>query len=402
MLKKLSIDNFKAFNDFEIYFNPVTFVIGANAAGKSGLLTAIVFLKYCSTDTVNAYMDYHKLAVSDLCSKLANSQRITFSAIFDFDGKEVSWEICFLANKTENSIRLFSEEVASDGVKLLRFFPRYYRDRHGKKRVISKSFRVNEKDKSEEEIRRGLYRFSLVSLIGSEDAEIYPTLFSIKKFFEATTPFDLLSPKDMRDSSRARTDTIGRYGEMLAAFVKSISSDEKRDLVKTVQSVFPRVSDIKAVVRGRPGWAYIEVEETYENGKISVSSRNVSDGVIRIIAFFAMKYHKSSGGVSLLDEIENGINSEIMEPVLRALQNNCEKSKQQFIASTHNTVLLDFIDSDNIRYLARDEFGHTIAYNPFEREELREKLEYMYPGEVLLNTPNEQLSSLAKGVEGMD
>jgi len=396
VLKKLCIDNFKAFNDFEISFNPVTFVIGANAAGKSGLLNAIVFLKYCCTDTVKAYMDYHKLTVNDLCSKLVSSQRITFSAIFDFDGKEVSWEICLLASKTENSLRLSFEEVSSGGEKLLSYFPRYSRDRHGKKRVITKSFRVNEKDKSEEEISRGLYRFSLVSLIGSEDADQYPTLFSIKKFFEATTPFDLLSPKDMRDCSRTETDTIGRYGEMLAAFVKNLSSDEKLDLVKTVQSVFPSVSDIKAVVRGRPGWAYIEVEETYENDRISVSSRNVSDGVIRIIAFFAMKYHKNSGGVSLLDEMENGINSEIMEPVLKAIQNNSEKNRQQFIASTHNTVLLDFIDSDNIRYLARDEFGHTIAYNPFESEELREKLEYMFPGEVLLNTPNKQLCFLAK------
>jgi len=85
-----------------------------------------------------------------------------------------------------------------------------------------------------------------------------------------------------------------------------------------------------------------------------------------------------------------------MEPVLKAIQNNSEKNRQQFIASTHNTVLLDFIDSDNIRYLARDEFGHTIAYNPFESEELREKLEYMFPGEVLLNTPNKQLCFLAK------
>lgn len=390
MLKKLYVDNFKALNNFEISFNPVTLIIGANAAGKSTILNAIVFLKYCCTDSVNSFMGNHRLSVDDLCSKFSDKRTISLSAHFDFAGKEVIWEIKFSAIKEKKSIQLRSDVVKCGGKTLL----------HYSSLRSEKSYRIDEIDGSEKEIMRGNYKYSIISTIDSSDSEIYPTLCLIKDFFVATEPFDLLSPKDMRDSARGNVSSIGRYGEKLAAFIKNLNDAEKHDLVETVQSVFPNVSDIKATVSGRPGWAHIEVDETYDNKNISVSSRNISDGIIRMIAFFTMKYHKNSGGVSLLDEIENGINSEIMEPLFKAFQKNSMDNKQQFIATTHNTVLLDFIEPDNIRYIARDEQGNTIAYNPFENTEMKEKLGYMYPGEIILNTPNEQLTYFAKHKEG--
>jgi AAA15 family ATPase/GTPase len=110
-----------------------------------------------------------------------------------------------------------------------------------------------------------------------------------------------------------------------------------------------------------------------------------------------MRFHKNNGGVTLLDELENGINKEIMELMLGFFQENQENHEEemrQFILTTHNTVLLDYIKPENIRYVVRNAKGDITAYNLFANQKLREKLEYMYPGEIILDTPNEEMKNL--------
>ena len=410
MIKSMRIDNFKSLNNFKICFNPTTFIIGANASGKSTVLNAILFLKYVCTESTTAYLDKHQLSVSDICSKLSKKKTVTFGLVFDFHSKEISWDIEFIANKTDNTLVLSYERI-SEGNETLLLYSHTNRTPafnelgeplpYPKTRLV-KSYRVNELTGEEEAIVRGEYKHSHLSIISKDSAHEYSCLYLVKSFFDAAESFDLLSPKDMRESARWDKTSIGRYGENLAAFIKGLSAEEREELICTMKSVFPSISDVRSVVRGRPGWAYIELEEKFSEQKVSVSSRNVSDGMIRLIAFFAMKYHKNIGGLTLLDEIENGINSEVMERLLKSFQENSAKNRQQFIATTHNTVLLDYVDPDNILYLSRDSLGNTKAYNPFSRSPIIKKLDYMYPGEIILNTPNDELDVLADEDWGND
>ena len=355
-------------------------------------------------------MEKHQVTVSDICSKLSKKKTVSFSVVFDFHSKEISWDIEFIANKTDNTLVL-SYEKMSDGNKTLLIYSHTARVSafseigaplsYPKTRLI-KSYRFNELTGEQEKIVRGEYKHSHLVIISKDSTREYSCLYLVKCFFDATESFDLLSPKDMRESARGNKVSIGRYGENLAAFIKGLNTEEREELICTMKSIFPNISDVKSVVRGRPGWAYIEVEEKFSEQNVSVSSRNVSDGMIRLIAFFAMKYHRNRGGLTLLDEIENGINNEIMERLLKSFQENSAKNRQQFIATTHNTVLLDYIDPDNIMYLSRDSLGNTKAYNPFFRSPLKEKLDYMYPGEIILNTTNDELDVLADGDWGHD
>lgn len=391
MLKKLYIDNFKALNDFEIEFNKFTILIGANASGKSTILNAVIFLKYCCSSSVMQFLESRKIKISDLCSKFSSKRTMTFKAYFDFEGQEVIWSIMFRINKTAETIRLHSEYVTVNNNQLLCYSVPL------KNSVKSnKNYRYNERSKEKEEIMKGYYKQSIISLVDEIEAEnSYPTLLLIKKLFESTEAFDLLSPKDMRRSARGSSGSIGEYGEKLPSFINELNDTEKKDLVDNIHKIFPNIIDVRSVVRGRPGWAYLEIEEEFIDGTINVSANNVSDGVLRLIAFIAIKHIKNDGGITVLDEIENGMNSEVLESLLRAFQENSEKNNQQFIATTHNTVLLDFIDHKNIRYIARGNHGNTKAYNPFDYPEIHEKLEYMYPGEIILNTSNDELRDFA-------
>lgn len=389
MLKSLYIDNFKALNAFSMDLNLVTVLIGNNSAGKSSILQAIAFLKACCMDSASQYWESRGLALDELCSKLGNQKTMTFIFTFDFDHKkEVIWEIQFLVQKIKGRIELQNESIHCGKDILLQYSN------------TEACYRYDEAENAKDPIMHASYKFSLLSLLDEEkDNFKYPTLLAIKQFFEETEPLDLLSPKDMRKSARGRENTIGQSGEKLPAFIQGLSAEDKKELTTILHRIFPQITEIRAIVRGRPGWTHLEVNETYGQKEYPISSNNISDGMLRLIALFSIKYMKKSGGILLLDEIEDGINSENMETLMDSLQRACEEKKQQLLATTHNTVLLDYIRPEQIRYITRDRSGNVMALNLFEYPELKEKLKYMYPGEIILNSSNTDLSNLAEQEE---
>lgn len=54
-------------------------------------------------------------------------------------------------------------------------------------------------------------------------------------------------------------------------------------------------------------------------------------------------------------------------------------------------VFLDYVKPEQIVLLYRDQNGSTRADNLFDSKEIRDKLEYMYPGEILLNMSQKEI-----------
>ena len=65
-IKSIYIDNFKAFNEFSMDFSPMTILVGNNSSGKSSVLQALVFLKYCCERTTGEAVEQRILPHEDL------------------------------------------------------------------------------------------------------------------------------------------------------------------------------------------------------------------------------------------------------------------------------------------------------------------------------------------------
>lgn len=68
-----------------------------------------------------------------------------------------------------------------------------------------------------------------------------------------------------------------------------------------------------------------------------------------------------------------------------------EERGHQLILTTHSTVFMDYIPPEKIIYLYRDDDGYTKSVQLFEGEQMKEQLDYMYPGEILLNMSQVEL-----------
>ena len=377
-IKSIYIDNFKAFNEFSMDFSPMTILVGNNSSGKSSVLQALVFLKYCCERTTGEYLRERGGRVEDIATRgLAKIKKIMrFRVMFQGtrDHDILTWELTFFVDKTKNQILLRSEDVKCGEEKLLSYTST------GGVRICC--------DGTKNVLSPGDYPCSQIVFLNDKNADA--RLLAIKEFFNETEPLDLLTPRDMRRSVRSSERTLGLSGENLPVLIQQLDDDEKKVLKQELKSVLPHLRDVTTVTR-RAGWTHLELEEAFENRTINVSSVGVSDGALRLLALFSLRFLKKSGGITLLDEIEDGISPQNIEAFLHHIRAYAREQKQQILLTTHSTVLLDYAQPDEIRYMFRNKAGDVVCRRFEDLNDVKEKLSYLYPGEILLNYSDEDL-----------
>lgn len=380
MFKRLEVNNFKSLVKFSVDLSPMTVIIGNNASGKSTVLQALDFLCNSVREDFAIIIERRDWKVENIKSKLNNaSNRISFESEIVLRGTEQEentyiWSMVINAFSGKNQMVLSSEKIVKkdSGDILLEYTAGKggFIQGNGSVSEISPSFRM---------------KASVLKMIENTE-EVQSDICRIRDFLVCSSSFELLSPSEMRLSSRGDVDTIGMSGKNLPSFIKKMNEEKKKRFMDKLCRLFgERILDVEAQTKGKPGWTQIHVKESYKNKDISISSKELSDGMLRVLAFIAISEMSQSEAVMLLDEIENGININYAEALLEILSGIYEETGRQLILTTHSTVFLDYVDKDSIVYLYRNEDGEARAVRLFGTKEMQEQLEYMWPGEVILN-----------------
>jgi hypothetical protein len=107
--------------------------------------------------------------------------------------------------------------------------------------------------------------------------------------------------------------------------------------------------------------------------------------MLRLIAIFA-ELREEGRRFLLFDEIENGINPELVEFLLDALVS----APQQVMVTTHSPWILNYMDDEVARagviYLDKTNLGHPQSIPFFSIPSQAEKLKVMRPGEAFADT----------------
>ena len=300
MIKSLYIDNFKALNDFSMDLDPFTVVVGNNMSGKSTVLQALDFLSNIVKEDFTVFLDRRGWKVADIKSQMQKSQKMTFACDLELmvEGEmaSVQWKIEILAYALKNIMELSREEI------------RVQRE-EGDDSILnyaqpSGGYMIDKMGKCTAFPEKLLFRSSVMKMF---DLDNYPVIQALKVFFEKLESFELLSPDKMRLSSRGDTNTIGNAGEKLPSFVKSMNQIQKEDFESKIEELLgKRIVSVDAKTKGKPGWTELISEERYGAKTMKIKSKNMSDGMLRLLAFLAIC--EMDPCTMLLDEIENGIN----------------------------------------------------------------------------------------------
>jgi predicted ATPase len=374
MITKLHIENFKSLADFDLppsglKLGKFTCLIGLNGSGKSTLLQAFDFLGQLAIGRMDEWLAQRGWKKSELACNLGKrSLVIDFRMEFHFDESgDVQWKGRF--NMTH--LRCTSERIEKNGLLLLEV-------NDGRLTVA----KMDQRPTQVIEKPDLAYEGSVLSILQLKDA--HPDVSRVKEVLQNLKSLELLSPHLLRRRASS-ADDIGIGGEKLAPFLDQLTEDSHRQLQDRLNEFYPHLE--KWIVKGyRFGWKGLRVWEDYGSGSI-VDAAHLNDGMLRVIAILAQAYSRHR--VLLFDEIENGVNPELVEKLVKWLIDLGEKGKQ-VIVTTHSPMILNYIPDEVAReaviLIYKPSDGRTRCVRFFDLRETQMKLRALGPGEVFVDT----------------
>jgi predicted ATPase len=338
MLRTLSLHNFKAYEDHEVALAPLTVVIGPNGSGKSTLLQAVEFLGALVRGTLTAHLERHGWDYKSLTRLQAARRQFGFAATVDLS-ETLTWELTLGARRNPG----IASELVLDEEDLI------VMERTGRRMT-----RYNEVAEEYEDITQTLMS-SWLSAVDESDSNRFPELVELAAWARRIHPYVALDPARLREPSRKTGAGLGPSGENLAGFLRSMkdgSPETFERVVRRVRHHYPRLEDL-AIKQGAYGWNRIEVTESWGGAEVTLNARQVSDGLLRLLAIAAVHEVPDRPTVLMFDEIENGVHPHLLGGLVGMLKDLSEDGTQ-VIVTTHSPIALNYVDPESVLVATRN------------------------------------------------
>lgn len=381
MITRFHVENFKSLKDFELpparhSLGTFTCLIGLNGSGKSTLLQAFDFAAHVVMGKVEDWLGQRHWKPSDVVTNLGKRTfLVSFAVSFRGpNGEDVTWT----ARYNTTQLRCTFERIESNGRTLLEL--------EAERLSLADA---NGVPNSTGEKLAFVYQGSVLSVLQLKDR--HPLLTVVKEDLQQLKSLELLSPHLLRKRAYAAED-IGVGGEKLSAFLAGLPSDKKAALLSAIREFYPQLErwSVKSL---QSGWKDLRVVERYQGSHL-VQATQMNDGMLRIFAILSQAY--SSHRILLFDEIENGINPELVEKLVSFLM-RCGK---QVIVTTHSPMILNYIPDEvakeSVIMLYKTRRGETRSARFFDLPGMQKKLKALGPGEVFVDT---RLNELVEEIE---
>ncbi|HCE46906.1 MAG TPA: chromosome segregation protein SMC [Lentisphaeria bacterium] len=357
MITGIKVRNFKSLSDFSLLdLPPFSCLIGLNGSGKTTVLQLFDFIG----QLMHGRGEMRGWNPTELITGGSRARTIHLTVSLLIDDKHLSWHGAFNVDKK----RMENEQIRFDNGSEL------FKVEAGRTLVMQGENNPDRKD-----IAFLNYQGSLLSSLKISD----PWILSVKNELASLKSFDLLSPASLRSASK-KSNELGLGGDGLPGFLSQLDSEQSESLMNTLSQFYPRLQAFE-IKRRQFGWKNLLIKE-YQR---TVQTGHINDGLLRILAILSQRY--SSSGFLFFDEIENGINQEIVQKLVEQLQNFRDK---QLMVTTHSAQVLNYLNDSAARksvyLLYQDIEGLTHARKFYDIPAVSELLEFMGPGQAMSQT----------------
>lgn len=383
-LSNLIISNFKSLNEFTLEFAEFTCLIGLNSSGKSTILQAIDFISQQMKGDISGWLKDRGWEANELNCKLTKKKIILVALSFRYNESFFIWVFNFnptLRKCTFESITIYDADIKNSQVIF---------------EVEDSKYMIIKDLENKEKLQGDIVQDYEGSFLSSLKSELLPqAIIEFKAYMKNIYSLDLLAPQELRKRSRTGSK-LGLSGENLSAFLNTFNEEQKKDLLIQLKKCYKNLDSLD-IRKSKGGWSRIELVEKFGNIKLVNEAKYLNDGVLRLIAILSQLQSQQS--FLLFDEIENGINAELVEFLIDTLI----ASQHQIMITTHSPMILNYIDDNvavrSVQYIYKTEEGFTKSIPFFSIPSMKEKLELMGPGEVYVDTNLSELYEEIKLIE---
>lgn len=380
MITTIYIDNFKSLVDFRVNLAKFSCLVGLNGAGKSTVLQAMDFLSQLMRGDLDSWLSERSWEKADLNSKLSARLNIEFEVTLQLDSVG---EFVWSGSVNRNFLHCTTEAVLLNGEPLL------------KVQEGECTLRTNGGGKADKLKVVFEYQGSILSQL--KESQIKGPLLLLRNELLKVHSLDLLSPAQLRMKTRSADGQLGLGGQRLSAYLHELGKDKREALKSRLAGVYGQLESIDTKSL-RSGWKQLGIKERFGKQLLSTPAEHINDGMLRLMAVLSQL--DSDEHFLIFDEIENGINPELVEFLVDALVG----SKHQVLVTTHSPLILNYLEDDiatkGVIYLYKTPEGATQAIPFFSIPSMAEKLSVMGPGEVFVDTHLSELAAEIGEMEG--
>lgn len=382
-IRRLEVENFKSLVDFEMDLPKFSCLIGLNGAGKSTVLQFIDFLSQLVVGDMKGWLGERKWKSTDLRSKLTKKLNIEFCIHFcDAKGKPAGrWEAVYSPSKnrcTKERIDMLDFVLETTTYEINAFSTKPSPPKGWKNWKGAMTFD---------------YEGSILSAL--KEDRLPPSVLDCKRMFQEVESLDTLTPERLRQRTREAGGSLGHGGRNLSAFLFELGPSGRKQLAGRLKKAYQHLGHIY-VKSLRSGWKQLSASEVFGDLRMWTEATHLNDGMLRMIAILAELQTKHQ--FLLFDEIENGINPELVEFIINMLV----EARQQVLVTTHSPMVVNYLEDDVARkgviYLYKTANGFTESIPFFSIPSLKKKLQVMGPGEAFVDT---NLTELADEIASM-
>jgi ABC-type lipoprotein export system ATPase subunit len=378
-IRSIKVNNFKSLVEFELRLAKFSCLIGLNGVGKSTVLQFIDFLSQLVRGDLKVWLEERQWKPRDVRSKLLKKKNVEFAVRFHSDKGEA-------AGRWEGHYNPWQNRCTWERIDMLDFVLEANTD---EVRIT----KVKDRTTADKDWRSSVTFDYEGSILSSLKESLLPqSILDCKEFFRSAESLDMLTPERLRQRTRDANGSLGHGGRNLSAFVYELGSAGQAGLAKKLKQTYPHLREI-LVKSLRSGWKQLNARENFGGTTLWTEARHMNDGLLRLLAILAEVASKHS--LVLFDEIENGVNPEVVEFVIDVLV----KAKQQVVVTTHSPMILNYLDDETakkgVMYLYKTQQGYTKSIPFFSIPSLKKKLTVMGPGEAFVDT---NLTELAEEI----
>ena len=360
MIHRIRIQNYKSIRDVTVELSPVTVLIGRSGTGKTNFCEAIRLLR-------------------DFLTGGRIEERLHFAKPMTHDEGEISFEVDFSVSGYDETFRY---ELATDTHQLptreslrvsdgLVFAQSDARPNHGvpqAKWVVPPALAIVPQAGTLALTRLPGIEFVTVALSSLTSG------LGIYSF-----PSDVLERSSMGESGLF-DDASNALGAIRALWVNPQCRRDRASLVASLKQINSRVLSVDLDSFQSPHQAFIGHELGDKILQMPLGSE--SSGFRRFLAHLLALYQTPPKQTLIFEEPENGVFPGALYILAEEFQATPEAGRGQVILTTHNPVLLDKFDAEQIRVVEMDGKLETQIgpLAPEQRESLKDKL--LYPGEL--------------------
>ena len=366
MIKSISLSNFKSYANAELSLAPLTFMIGANASGKSNALEAIRLLSWLAQgsrlDDIAAISRQSGALIRGQATDLFHDQNRPFGLGCECDAVQENWgKLSIAIGLSADQLVLAGEEIQKRPPELPSTVPLYKLE--GEPNVHSDEVHVTynnfKKGRNKPSIpcsnRQAIF-YQLESpgrfeANHPDSQKIIPTV--TKSFREALRHIVFLDarPAVMRDYSYDKDNQMKEDGSNLSSVLYRIckqSDSGKTKLLEFIRSLPEQnIVDIKFIETDRRD-VMVRLVESFGGQNRDVDAPLLSDGTLRVLAVAAVLLSAPQGSMVVIEELDNGVHPSRAENLVRQIQSAATERGLQILLTTHNPALLDALPDKSL------------------------------------------------------